>query len=330
MIKSLEQKLHSLRNTPNASDFILADAKDPDMAFGIKATGPGNDGGYRTVQEFRQQIRDIVAQGIVDIVIMSPSTNEQLALEERIFEGSPVTPASRVNDSTDIWLADGGTYGAAPSRPFRTATLDHIQFGSLTGAKPEVSRGTDLGLYSITFNNDAERDRESLQAFKKFRLEAEAASFRYIYEIFAPNVSGAVPEESLARYMNDMIVRSLAGVTESARPIFLKMPYLGAAALEELVRYDSSIIVGILGGSAGTTMDAFTLLSESKKYGARAALFGRKINNAEHQLSFIEHLRRVADDEMTPKDAVKSYHDALHKHGVPPARPLDDDQLLSA
>ncbi len=47
--------------------------------------------------------------------------------------------------------------------------------------------------------------------------------------------------------------------------------------MEALARYDSSLIVGILGGSAGTTFDAFHMLWEAKKYGARVALYGRKI-----------------------------------------------------
>ena len=67
--------------------------------------------------------------------------------------------------------------------------------------------------------------------------------------------------------------------------------------MEALARYDRSLVVGILGGSAGTTFDAFHMLWEAKKYGARVALYGRKINNAEHQLSFIQYLRAVADDE---------------------------------
>ena len=68
-----------------------------------------------------------------------------------------------------------------------------------------------------------------------------------------------------------------------------------AQALEELVSYDPHLIVGILGGAAGTTYDAFKLLSEARKYGARVALFGRKINNAENQFAFIRFLRLIAD-----------------------------------
>ena len=127
--------------------------------------------------------------------------------------------------------------------------------------------------------------------------------------------------------MNDHIVRTLAGVTSSGRPIFLKIPYHGPAAMEALVRYDSAVVVGVLGGSAGTTFDAFHMLWEAKKYGARVALYGRKINNAEHQLSFIRYLRLVADDEIEPVEAVRAYHADLGKLGIRPYRTLDQDLL---
>ena len=83
-------------------------------------------------------------------------------------------------------------------------------------------------------------------------------------------------------------MRTLGGVTAAGRPLFLKMVYHGPKAMEELVHYDPHLVVGILGGSAGTTYDAFKLLSEAKKYGGRVALFGRKINNAENQLAFVQ------------------------------------------
>jgi len=67
------------------------------------------------------------------------------------------------------------------------------------------------------------------------------------------------------------------------------------------------------------------MLWEAKKYGARVALYGRKINNAEHQLSFIQYLRAVADDELGPEEAVRAYHGALDKLGIRPRRSLADD-----
>jgi hypothetical protein len=41
------------------------------------------------------------------------------------------------------------------------------------------------------------------------------------------------------------------GVPQNARPQFLKIPYSGPEALSEVVTYDPSLIVGILGGVRG-------------------------------------------------------------------------------
>ena len=100
--------------------------------------------------------------------------------------------------------------------------------------------------------------------------------------------------------------------------------------LEELVAYDDKLVVGILGGSAGTTLDAFQLIHDAQKYGAKVALFGRKINLSEHPLAFIEFLRRITDGEIAPAEAVKAYHGILQHEGIAPVRPLDEDLILTS
>ncbi|MBW3539169.1 MAG: hypothetical protein KY476_02770 [Planctomycetes bacterium] len=336
MSKSLDQKLASIHADPAGSrEFILADAKDADMAFGIGAPGRSperHDGEvrFRTLEEYREQIRAVVRQGIVDIVLMSASTAEKLAGQERLFDGSPVTPAARANDTTDIHVIRGGRIHQQASRPFRTATIDHIQCGRIECEEGERSRGVNLGLYSITFNNDVERDRESIAAFKEFREEAERKGFRYFLEVFAPNVPEAIAPELLPAFINDLVARTLAGVTSAGRPLFLKIPYLGPRAMEELVAYDPHLVVGILGGSSGTTRDAFQLLYDAQKHGARAALFGRKINNAESQLAFIEFLRHIADGLIEPVEAVRAYHAVLERLHLQPQRPLEEDLALTS
>jgi hypothetical protein len=212
--------------------------------------------------------------------------------------------------------------------PFRTATLDHIQCGHLDCKPEERSLGANLGLYSITFNNETALDRLALEEYKQFRLEAEQKGFKHFLEIFDPNQPEAVSPEKLPGFINDAIVRTLGGVTQAGRPLFLKMVYHGPKAMEELVHYDPHLVVGILGGSAGTTYDAFKLLAEAKKYGARVALFGRKINNAENQLAFVHFLRLIADGEVSPEEAVKAYHGVLQALGVKPHRSLADDMAL--
>ena len=69
-------------------------------------------------------------------------------------------------------------------------------------------------------------------------------------------------------------------------------------------------------------------MAEAKKYGARVALFGRKINNAENQLAFVHFLRLIADGEVSAEEAVKAYHGVLQALGVKPQRSLADDMVL--
>ena len=85
--------------------------------------------------------------------------------------------------------------------------------------------------------------------------------------------------------------------------------------------YDPQLIVGILGGSAGTTYDAFKLISDAQKYGARVALFGRKINLSEHPLTFLEKLRQIVDHQISAEEAVKAYHGELQKRKLKAIRP---------
>lgn len=332
--KSLDRKLRAIHADPSGSkEFIIADAKDADMAFGIGAPGKSpecqaGEAHYRTLGEYRDQMRQIVRQALVDIMLMSASTNEVLTIDERLFDDSPVTPAARANDTSDIWVLRGERYTARPSRAFRSATVDHIQCGHLDCGPQERTTGADLGLYSITFNNRLECDLASLEAYRRFRLEAERKGFRHFLELFDPNAPEGLATDQVASFINDSIARTLAGVSEAGRPLFLKMVYHGPKAMEELVAYDPHLIVGILGGSAGTTYDAFKLISEAQKYGARVALFGRKINNAECQLAFVQFLRLITDGEITAEEAVKAYHGVLAKLNLRPHRSLEDDLEL--
>ncbi len=333
MEKSLDVKLEALARNPACRAFILADAKDADMAFGIASPGRAADGRLRSLSEFRDQIREIVSQGLVDIMLMSASTSEILTIRERIFDSSPVTPAVRVNDSSDIHLVRGGRYASVASQPFATTTIDHIQAGKRPCTQAERSMGANLGLYSVTFNNDPESDLKVLEAYKAFRLEAEEKNFQHFLEVFHPNVPlevhGIAPEQ-IPHFVNDHIARLLAGVPSRSRPRFLKIPYPGPQALEELCAYDPSLVVGVLGGSAGTTHDAFALVQEAKQHGARVALFGRRIKAAEDQLCFVQHLRWVADDQLEPAGGVKAYHAALERKGIAPRRSLDQDLELTS
>lgn len=332
MEKTLDSKLAILAKNPSADCYILADAKDADMARGIASPGKNADGSWRSMNDFREQTREIVDQGLVDIMLMSASTSEILTIDERRFDNSAVTAAVRANDTTDIHVVRGARYTAQLSRPFATTTIDHIQAGKSPCTDLERKLGADLALYSLTFNNDPQTDLESMVAYKAFRLEAEAKGLRHFLEVFTPNVAPAVhglAPEQIAPFVNDHIVRLLAGVPRASRPCFLKIPYLGPRATQELCAYDPSVVVGVLGGGAGTTHDAFHLVADSKKNGARVALFGRKIVAAEHQLSFVAHLRHVADGVMTAREAVSSYHADLLRRGLRAQRSIEQDLELT-
>ncbi len=334
MEKSLDRKLAAIHADPSgAKDFILADAKDADMGFGIGAPGKSpethiSEVRARNLADYREQIRQIVRQGLVDIVLTSASMNDVLTIQEGLFNNSPITPAARANDTTDVWVVRGGKYIDQPTQPFRSATLDHIQCGHVDCRPEERNSGANLGLYSLTFNTRLDDDLRALEEYRRFRTEAEAKGFRHFLEVFDPNVPTGMDAASLAAFVNDQIARSLAGVAYAGRPVFLKIVYHGPKAMEELVGYDPHLIVGILGGSSGTTYDAFKLLAEAQKYGARAALFGRKINHSECQLAFVEFLRLIADRLISPEEAVRAYHGVLSRMKIKPWRSLEDDMRL--
>src|SRR5580704_11904841 len=182
-MKSLDTKLAQVKADRAARAFIIADAKDADMAFGVRAPGPRGylaargarpaqfspelwsreEYGHRNLPEFLDIIREVVRQGAIDIMLMSAYVNEQLTIKEGLFRDSHVTPAARANDTTDVWAVRHGCYTREPVETFRSASIDHIQCGKLecdreSGEVP----GANLGLYSVTFINDLEYDRDTL------------------------------------------------------------------------------------------------------------------------------------------------------------------------
>lgn len=309
------------------ADFILADAKDADMGGGATSLGPrraadGTVQGWRTREEFLAQIEAAIAGGQVDIMLVSASNLERLHARGA-FAGSEVQPAIRANDATDCWGGvRHGAYAHRPSRPFRTAVLAQVMHGA-------PATGTDLGLYSVTFVNDLDADVRALEEYARFRAEAGPLGFRHFLEVFNPNVRTGLDARQTGEFVNDCILRGLAGVMDADRPLFLKMPFNGPRAVEELATYDPSLVVGVLGGGAGTTRDAFELIHQAERAGARLALFGRKINLAESQEQMLRFLRLVVEREVAPVEAVRAYHAELGRLGLAPLRSLEDDLAVT-
>jgi len=327
----LDGKLARIRSGAySRSNFILAAALDSEMGPGIQGAGParaGEPGKWRTREAFVNGVEAVIKQDVVDIMLVSASNLERLVARDA-FADTGVKPAIRANDATDVWVVRGSPYATKPSRPFRTASLSRVRSGGATPHPNAKIALTDLGLYSVTFSGDLDADIASLEAFSAFRADAAANDFRYFFEVFNPN-AGLIAPDVMPYFVNDCIVRCLAGLTETERPRFLKVVYNGPRALDELASFDPSLVVGVLGGGAGTTRDCFELIFQAEKYGARVALFGRKINLAESPLDMVKFMRAVADGALTPLDAVKAYHEALLAQGVTPAREFAADSEIT-
>ena len=322
MEKTLDTKLANLRENRSANEFIICYAADPDIAAGVIPISES----FPSLDAYYSHLDELVKQQALDILLTSNSTMDELLRGRRLFDDSPITPAIRANDATDNWHVRGSQYEVSLSRGFSSTTLNEAMYGTLTPTadqKPEV----DLGLYSVTFNNDTETDLKSLEVFKDFRIDATKKGFRYFIEVFNPNKPVGLTTDQVPDFVNDCIVRMLAGISRPSQPAFIKMQYNGAKAMQDLVTY-SSAIVGVLGGSPSTSYDAFKLLADAKSNGARVALFGRRIKVTESPPAFVQILREIADGNIGPEEAVKAYHGELQKSGIKPRRSLEDDMVL--
>ncbi len=316
MDRSLDRKLARIRGGEyRPSDFVIADAKDGDMGGGVVAFGPKKDesGRFRSFPEHLQAMRDITRTGLADIMLMSMSAAERL-VEGGLFEGSAVTPAVRLNDATDIWGPRHSAYKTAPAREFRSANAE------------VAARMVDLGLYSITFSNDIDSDLKFLNCFHRFLYDISGTGLRYFLEVFNPQIDVGIAKDDLPDFVNDCIVRCLAGLTRAERPEFLKIPFNGPRAMEDLCRYDpGNLIVGVLGGGAGTTRDTLELVRQSEKFGARVALFGRKILFSEDPEQILKTMRMVVQGDIDTAEAVRAFHSHIKARGIASKRSLEDD-----
>lgn len=321
-MKTLDSKLAVLTKDRASAEFVICYAADPDMGGGLRPTVAQGVDPVR----WRNQMAEMVEAEDIDILLASVSTMDVLARDRKIFANSPVTPAVRANDTSDIWHVRGGSYASQPSRPFATTTVREAMYGTL---HPEPDQAVDvpLGLWSITFNNDLAADETSLLRYRSFRQEAAAEGFRYFVEVFNPNVAEPGLDGPVGAYVNDCIARMLAGVPRASRPEFLKVAYNGPEALEELVA-GLDVTVGVLGGPPSTANDSFTLIRDVKKHGGRVALFGRRIKVADDPVLFTKMLRHVANGDLSPEDATREYHGGLASTGITPSRTLDEDLVI--
>ena len=302
-------------------DFIIADAKDGDMGGGADAIGIeerylpslGNVQMAVPMQYYRNAMKEMVKSDLVDIMLMSLSSAEAL-VREGVFSNSEITPAVRLNDATDIWGYRGASYKEKPSFAFNTVKIE------------SALKYSKLGLYSITFYNDLEKDLQNLNAYTKFRDSISGTGMEHFLEVFNPAFAIDTGDVDVGTYINDSIVRCLAGLEKLDRPLFLKIQYNGARAMAELAEFDPpNLVVGILGGGAGTTRDTFELIEQASRFGARVALFGRKIYKAEDSVEIVKLMRHIVEADLSAKEGVKLYHQHLSKKSIFPNRSLEND-----
>ena len=323
-MKSLDIKLQKIYDGSfNAKDFIIADAKDADMGGGRPAPGFKRDDEGRPLntflsfQEYLDKMQKMTESELIDVMLMSATSAERLVKKE-IFINNKVTPAIRLNDTSCIWGIRHGQYDEYNSRHFATTQLRY------------AIELVDLGLYSMTFNKDVDLDIAMLNAYRDFRDEAEKIGMRHFLEVFNSKLLKDLSVPEMGEYVNDCILKSLSGQVTKEKPLFLKIAFNGAKAMDELASYDpGKLVIGILGGSKGTTRDCFELLNQAYKYGARVALFGRKINYSENQELIVKVMRKVVVNEVQPEEGVKYYHDSLIKMNITPDRKLEDDIVLT-
>ena len=183
MNKSLNSKLQKIKNKKyQLKDFIIADAKDGDLAMGITTPGPKRnqngkiEDGFKNLNDYKKAMIAMTKTNLVDIMLMSASVGEDL-VQKKIFNQSKVTPAIRMNDTTDIWLMRNGNYRSTHPRPFRSSRIE------------KVSKLVNLGLFSVTFSNNVDFDLSMLNAYRDFRIEAVKYKFNHFLEVFNPPIN---------------------------------------------------------------------------------------------------------------------------------------------
>ena len=296
---------------------IFVFAADPLAAVGIQGLGYVHHPRphYRTRPEFLQLQRDLVADGSIDGLLMTPADAEVLAVEESIFDGTPVTPLVRMNAETAIWSPRYGAYQSQHSRPFQTVFPDDAQAYCESLVAPALECRVSLGLYSITLNNDVVADERMLNAYIQFaHTVGEMQGFDHILEVFLPNIKlPGLDNEKRGMYVADSIVRTMNYLRKHQRPRFIKTAYTTAKVWNELTQFDPSLIIGALGGPRENARKTLQLANNVIQNGGHAILFGRTIFGEESPVGIARALRIVLDEQMSPEEAHSMYQQSLRQ-----------------
>lgn len=309
MQKSLQRKWLALHAKPSRPDiFVLGDAKESDLALrGLPPAiarsleRPDANFPYSSREAWLDQLRELLEDSLLDMILVSPELAREVAGKGGIFDHSPVSAA--VRSVPGHWMP--------PPAAVESGPVD----------------GGPLPVFGVGYCRDRAIDARELDQYENFRRRAGAARTRHLLELYPSCGCDGGPPKRVDDVLADRLLHSILEVSPTARPAMIHAPYYGPRLMEQIVACLPGIPVGIVGGAAGTTFDAFSLLVEAARHGARGALFGRRIAAAEHQPSFVRFLDYLSKGEVSPVEAVHAYHGVLQALGIRPFRDLAEDLL---
>lgn len=308
------EKLSQPERLADSPIFIFAgDAQAANGLRGLGTIGHGPRARYRRRPDYLQLCRDLCEDGAIDGCLLTPADAETLAVDERYFDTSPVTPLVRTNAETMIWNPRHGTYRSSPSKPFITVQPRDPGF-----CREQICKAQDfdvrLGLYSITLNNDVRYDQEMLAAYLTFAQEVgRTPGFDHFLEVFLPNLpQHGLSEEAIGEYIADSIVRTMSYLRRHERPRFIKTAFTTPAVWRELCEFDPTLPIGALGGARTDARGTLELAHNVVGNGGKLILFGRAVFEDDEPLAISRALRKVLDGA-PPAEAYEDYQADLKK-----------------
>ncbi len=313
------QKLENLEELKRSPIFVFAaDAMASTSLQGLGLVQEPTPH-YRNRIEFLELQRQFIEDAYIDGLLMTPADAEILAQEEKLFDHSPVTPIVRMNAETGIWNPRHGIYRQQHSLPFQTVPVEAAQY-----CDSLVNNATachiNLGLYSITLNNDVEADERMLNAYLKFAKDVgEMRGFEHVLEVFLPNVRiPGMDTEKRGQYTADSIHRTMSYLRIRQRPLFIKTAYTTKEIWQELTSFDPTLIIGALGGPKQNAKSTLSLAHDVTEYGGKVILFGRTVFQEDDPRLMAKALRAVLDRDRSIEEAHNEYQQAVR--GMPSNR----------
>ena len=267
------------------------------MAFGVAApvrcrarrpVRPGR-GATARASAYLDAMRAVVAQGELDILLTSASNGERLAADGSLDDDDHARrPGQRHHRHLE-----------QPRQRLPDAALAPVPHAPTS---PPSAPFCDLVLYSVTFNNDLDHDLATLEAYRAFRERGRRARRAALPRGVQPQrARPAWRPTTSAAFVNDSIVRTLAGVTARAAAAvpedgLQRGGRAGRAGRARPARWWSASSAG-RPAPRGTPSSCCT---GPQPHGGRVALFGRKIQRAESQLDLVGLMRPVLRGELQP------------------------------